>query len=290
MWEHQLKNAQRICTKTSPAPLNIPPRTISHHTDPKFLNDGCVGQKNGSQCQDALWAGNQAIGKGPGAYKFAGLTFNIPSINRGTSNAEVAAWVGVGGDGFDIKTPVLVQAGVITSVKNGGQFNESVIEVANNVLAQNFPLCRLNTGDTIYSYVESNVNSDGYDYFYMYNFNGNNGNGCYNSCYLSTDKAPPSGAPLCGFKGGHSFNSDSATGECIVERISAGNDYYYPLAQFNSPSNVISMNGCFINGLGIGAQSHDYYVVENIVSVLLAGCGSISSDNASFPVYWYQSS
>lgn len=86
--------------------------------------------------------------------------------------------------------------------------------------------------------------------------------------------------------GGHSFNSDSATGECIVERV--GGEYGLPLAQFNPSSNRVQMQYCDVNFTYINNQSHNYLIIENSSNQLMAGCGSINS-TGTFPVIWYRS-
>lgn len=264
-------------------PLNLQNNIEEHHSiSPRAIGDGC-NANSGSKCENEFWTGNLAIGKGRGVYKSADLTMAVPTISKSPSNAKVAYWAGVGGDGFITSNAVLVQAGVISWVSGNTQVNESVVEVANNVDYYNLPLCRLAAGDKIEAYVESNIGNDGYDWFWMIN---QSANYCYNSCYVHTDNT--SIQDTCGFSGGSSFNSDSTSGECIVERV--GGQSGYPLAEFNPSNNVVQMQNCLVNQTGVGAQTHNYMVIENNSSQQLAGPGSIASDKSSFPVVWHRGS
>lgn len=268
------------------------------------LGDGCNATP-GIQCQGDIWAGNETVssdGNGDrGIYRAANFEINVPTINHLRSNAKdwASYWVGVGGDsnvtgGLFPPPPgdtVVVQDGISTGVTcfktvNCQQITTSWVEVAPWRVLYYLPLCRLWPGDLVRGYVESNVGNDGYDYFFMENITATNAHekGCWNSCTVHTNNR--SIHDTCGFSGGPNYNSDSATGECIVER--AGGQDGLPVARFNPSINTVLMQDCTVNGRGIGKQSHKYLIIEDAASHLLVGCGPINSQN-TFPIYWYRS-
>jgi hypothetical protein len=268
---------QRDCSKATVV-------TPALHAASQAPFTGCNATP-GSRCENYSWAGNETVssnGQGDrGVYRDADVQFAVPTISTSVSNARSVYWTGVGGNGFVTSGgTVLVQAGVRSSVVNGRQFNLSWVEVWPNVQAYDLPLCRLNNGDSVYIYVESNLANSGYDYYFMENLSAN---GCYNSCTVHTNNTSVN--DNCGFTGGSSFNSDSATGECIVERVNGQNGY--PIAQFNPPGNTIQMQSCTVNSTSINDQSHNWLICENGSAQLMLGVGSINS-SGTFPVTWYR--
>ena len=86
----------------------------------------------------------------------------------------------------------------------------------------------------------------------------------------------------------YQYFSDSASAECIVERPSI-NGSATPLAEFNAPSNSITISNCTAgtnsSGDGVGNVTHHYVTMWD-GSTELAYPSSISSDGYSFPVIW----
>jgi|SRR5579884_1209394 hypothetical protein len=106
---------------------------------------------------------------------------------------------------------------------------------------------------------------------------------------VPTIAIPPT--PHCPFNGGPSFNSDSASGECIAERV-GGNELGfggYDVAEFNPPGHQEQVTNCDINNVAIGSQAHNYMVLENGGAQLLIDVGPISN-GTDFPFRWHQSS
>jgi hypothetical protein len=208
--------------------------------------------------QTTRWAGNEAWGS-PGTYQKAEMTLQVATI-RGNVGDGALAWTGLGGDNaITSGGAVLVQAGVLARVDYnvGGvvsQFNESWIEVYPQVHIKDLPLCRLANGDSLNIYVTSNRANDGYDYFRITNTSAN----CYHSCKVHTTN--PNITDTCGFSGGSSYDSDGATGECIVERY--GNA---PVAQWNVPGHAWREQFCTMNGTRIVNLDHIY---DTLVSCL----------------------
>lgn len=215
----------------------------------------------------------------------------VPNVSLSNSQADVAFWAGVGGDGWITGTKsVVVQSAIVISIVNGQRYVETDIDVEPNFNgAINLPLCQgLSVNDQIYLYAESNYNNSGYDYFHIKDER----DGCANSCYLGTNNSNPP-TPHCPVQGGSSFNSDSAVGECIAERINGtefGNGD--PVIEFNPPGHQVQFTNCHINSTGIGAQAHNYTVLVNGVGggQLLIGVGPILNNNTDFSVQWHQSS
>lgn len=257
-----------------------------------------------SLCQTVNWAGNIAnqSNNARGVYRSADVEFYVPGIYSTPSNAHVAMWAGVGGD-LDVTggcPAMLVQAGVVVN-NTTNPLRESVWEVIgydSNCYEigygyQNLPLCRLNSYDYITVHVESNLNNDGYDYFYI----GNSTGACYNSCYLRTtnfnitNTCPLDGGGTSG--GSANFNSDSATGECILERI---NPPTWPLARFegvNEAADTVRLYNCQTNSVAIGSQTHHYDQIYQpgsggTLGALMASCGPIVN-NTDFTVTWHLS-
>ena len=217
-----------------------------------------------SEGASSNWAGNVAD-SGRGTFKVAEVDFRVPSIPTIASSQRVSIWAGVGGDSNHTSPVKLVQAGVgVQRAAFGGQYNTSWWEVAPYNTAQNLPLSRLNAGDEVFASVSSNYKGDGYDYFFIDNETVSS----YNDHYL------------------YSQFSDSATGECIVERPTVGNTLTH-LANFGTEQ--LNECGMYSNTQfrWIGAWPHYYYNMYN-GSHQLASVGSISSNNSSYPVHFHQ--
>lgn len=220
------------------------------------------------------WSGN-AANAARGTYRYADVTFNVPFISFSNKSAQVAIWAGVGGDPAISGNAVLVQAGVNTSIVNGKQYNMSFYEVYPGFAEQNLPLSRLNAGDQVYAYAESNLNGSGYNYFFI----DNETIGSYNSIY------------------NYGYFSDSAIGECILERPSVNNTPT-PLLQVNpnagSLSNTETLNYCEVGtnggGNGVGNVTHFYYTMYGNSGNVLAYPGPIYGNGYDFLIYWRASS
>ncbi|HLI69611.1 MAG TPA: G1 family glutamic endopeptidase [Ktedonobacteraceae bacterium] len=152
------------------------------------------------------WSG-YVVHAARGTYKAAEVTFKVPTLKAGAKGAHVSIWAGIG----DGSSPFsLVQAGVDSTLNaNGKQSNVSWWEVVSNSPGntsfpeENLPLAKgLHNGDDIWVYVSSNPSNDGFDLFYIENKTTHD----YNSHTLL---------------GGQDL-SDSASGECVVERPSIG--------------------------------------------------------------------
>ncbi len=152
------------------------------------------------------WAGYEALGLS-GTFNKAQVYFTIPSLNPSTQGAT-SEWVGIGGEPTVTNSPVLVQAGVDSFMDSSrSQSNEAWIEVADTFPSRDVQFLHgLHRGDSIYVYVESNVNNSGYDKFYIQN--------------ITTHEGHWFSLP------GRQYITDGASGECILERLDE------PLANF----------------------------------------------------------
>lgn len=152
------------------------------------------------------WAGYEALGLS-GTFNKAQAYFTIPSLNPSTQGVT-SEWVGIGGEPAVTNSPVLVQAGIDSFMDySGSQSNEAWIEVANTFPSHDVQFLHgLHRGDSIYVYVESNVNNSGYDKFYIQD---------------STTREEYSFS-----LSGQQYITDGASGECILERLDK------PLANF----------------------------------------------------------
>ncbi len=226
---------------------------------------------------DPNWADNEATGS-RGTYRAATLTFNVPTLAPNQpSNAVDSTWTGVGGDSTYGGSVILPQAGVdaTASGRDGcgePQYNYSWWEIAgpNDPGSTNLPLQRLCRQDRIYVYISSNLQSDGYNYFFIQNETINN----YNS-YTTYDS---------------SKFSDSATGECVVERLGT-----LPIAQPNANSgNTIGINACEIinqNGTqqSVGNWPHTAYQIA-VGSRVLMYPRPLTNGGQDFLMQWNASS
>ena len=130
-------------------------------------------------------------------------------------------------------------------------------------MEQNLPLCRLNTSDEVYAYITSNQNNDGNNYFYL----NNNSANCFNT---HTDL---------------SVFSDSASGECIVERPGQMLNTYFGLADFH----IVGFRGCYVDYTPINSLPHFYHNMVNLSNNnnLLASVGPVANNNTDYSVYWH---
>lgn len=224
------------------------------------------------------WADNEATGS-RGTYRAATLTFNVPTLaSNNPSNAVDSVWTGVGGDtNYGGSSVVLPQAGVDANASGTDgcgepQYNESWWEVfgPNDPGPTNLPLRRLCRQDRIYVYISSNLQNDGYDYFYISNTTISN----YNS-YTTHDS---------------SKFSDSATGECVQERLGG-----LPIAQPNpnagSASNTIGINACEILDRNnyqqsVGNWPHIAYQIVNIFNGVLVYPKPLTNGGQDFLLQW----
>jgi hypothetical protein len=241
----------------------------------------------GSICHSPVWAGNEAS-EWPvqrGVYREAEVIAAVPTIQTYDSTAQVAIWAGLGGDG-NITTPaVLVQDGVDSWVSNGTQYNFAWWEVVPGFDAQIVNLT-VNTGNSIDAYTSSNFNNDGYDLFSIYN----DATDTYYACSLNTTGGTNNNdCLLSGQHGNTQWNSDSASGECIVERPSV-NGNPVPLAQFHDagqPTNTLLIGDCWIGEQAIGQKNHHDDKMVDSNGQVIAACGAIFNNGLSFPVTWY---
>jgi hypothetical protein len=271
-WERLFSHApHRTCGSSPDIKHSIPKLTI-----PRAIH---CGGTPGDMCPNSTWAGNQDVGS-RGTYREAEAEFTVPGIPTSPSNAYVLVWAGVGGSDFVTKNSVLVQAGIFATPNGNSIYYESFYEVDPGTgAAVNLPLCSLHANNLIYVYVASNPNNDGQDYFYIQNETAN----CYNDA-SSTNT---------------SYFSDSATGECIVEREDNGG-IYFPLANFGTLTFGES-DGCEVydNSTqvlnGIGNFPHNYYQIYNDPSnpnqnTIMASVGGIYNNGYDYSVKWVRGS
>jgi hypothetical protein len=132
--------------------------------------------------QSLNWSGYEAIGS-LGTFLRTQCTFKVPTLR---SRGEVSLWCGLGGDPVGInptnpdkgkKQAVLVQAGVDSCLGlscPGGNLNieHSYVwwEIADALVVQPISFSQgIHNGDTIYFYITSNLNKDGFDKFFIRN-------------------------------------------------------------------------------------------------------------------------
>jgi hypothetical protein len=269
-WERVLaSHPQRVCARPTPLGFRVsrPPQPAATNSPP------CNPPQAGDYCATANWDGEETLGA-RGTYRVSNTYVYVPHVT-GSVNDTAAFWTGVGGEPKVAGAVVLVQDGIATTVTSNGQYNESWVDVEpNNNGAYNLPLCRLRTGDEVYLYEESNSANDGYDYFYILNVTAN----CNHSCYVHTNNQQIQ--DTCGFSGGPSFNSDSATGEAIAEKQDGVN-----LADWNS-NNTVTIGPCRVNGQYLGTFPYfSRYIWDGTYDV--ADLGGLMS-NTIFDVYWWR--
>jgi hypothetical protein len=215
------------------------------------------------------WAGYEALGLSD-TFKKAQAYFTIPSLNPSTQGVT-SEWVGIGGEPAVTHSPVLVQAGVDSSIdSSGSQSNEAWIEVADTFPSRNVQFIHgLHRGDSIYVYVESNVNNSGYSKFYIRNVT------THEEHLFSLS--------------GRQYIADGASGECILERLDE------PLANFGKEK----LSDCRLSDgkdpvhlSPIG--SYPTTTKTNIVStngskhsVIAANPGKLDTKGQAFVVTWY---
>lgn len=179
-------------------------------------------------------------------------------------------------------------------VQNGQQINQPFWEVVNSFGGYPFPeenlyIGTVSAGDDFLSSVDSNYNNDGYDSFFVEDASTSG----YYSCDLHTTKnTVTDDCPLNtgGYaQGNPNFNSDSAGGECIVERMVDQNDFYARLSELNPPQHYVELYNCYINYTAVGNQPYFQLNIEQDYSggYLLAIAESFSDPTlANYPVDW----
>lgn len=252
-WKQNLSKAHlRICG-TSPDGRNI---THKLHRNPSESTKTSVN-----------WSGGEAYGS-RGTFRDSSVYFDVPSIS-GSVGDHVSMWAGVGGDtAYSGSSYALIQAGVDSSITSSGVYNESWWEIVAsnyNTPEENLPLSRLRAGDEVYAYVESNYNSSGYNYFYIENDSA----ASYNSHYDYS---------------GHF--SDSATGECILERPTY-NGGPTPLANFGSTYLYNCMEGANNgNYSGILNWSNNTIDMASPVHHLVNAYSYSNSGGEGYQLFW----
>lgn len=251
-WQQELVHSKHRSCGSAPSGKNI-----THVLRPQH-------QKVKNTLYASNWSGYVA-NSNRGTYTASMVTFNVPTLQASASGSHVSIWAGIGGDGA---SPYgLVQAGIDSSLNSdGSQSNVSWWEFVSNTPGEpsypeeDLPLSKgLYPGNQIWVYVNSNPNNNGSDEFYIQNNTTND----YNSYYLY----------------GGSYFSDSASGECVVERPSI-NGGLSPLANFGTES----LSGCqlYVNGnstmepiANYGGQDMD--MVSNSGSYTLDYTGPLSN-------------
>jgi hypothetical protein len=254
-------------------------RTNSTHSM-STTNYPCAGGGPGIQTF-GTWADNEAVGNNltpppeqcpRGIYREAQMYFYVPTIKTTVANAAVGIWAGVGGDNtavnLKVHTAVLVQAGVLTTVVSGQQVNRMFFQIVSSQ-SSNSPYslpvefmtaCQVNAHDHIYVDVQSNLNNNGWDYFHVQDLT-TPSSGCVQQCSIDTTGTRGNMGAACpiGIIGRTSYNSDSATGECVIEHVQGGS---YPLAEWTGGNNEGTHNlrlyGCSLNQTYVIAQTHAY--------------------------------
>lgn len=252
LWEARLSHAKHRACGSSPDPNHFSASPTTTHA-PNVTNQ-----------TDPHWADNEAYGS-RATYKQAGVDFNVPTVTNIHANHYVVVWAGVGGDATVTSPTELVQAGVLVQQNSsGGQSNIAFWQVPPAYSSiQDFNLSRVNAGDSIVVYVSSNLNNDGYDYFFVQDTSGNAND--YGSKTLYTDF------------------SDSATGECVVERPTISGDIPN-LADFGTEQLSSCDIGSDSSDKGIGSWPH-FYIRMEYQGATLATVGSISNTD-TFTITW----
>jgi hypothetical protein len=199
--------------------------------------------------QSENWSGHEAQGK-PGTFKKVQILFNVPTL---TSEGEMSYWAGLGGDPGQLqgKEAVLVQAGIASCLgsscsgdcKPNKQCNYAWWEIANALVVQPTRFRKgINTGDLIYVYVQSNVNSDRLDIFHIQNRT----TGETHEIRVTDEGATKDNKPISittpngrsKSLNGIEIVADGASAECVVERPliiePSGNTRFTKLPTFKS--------------------------------------------------------
>ena len=215
------------------------------------------------------WAGYEALGR-PHTFNKAQVSFKIPSLDPSTQGVT-SEWAGIGGERVITNSPVLVQAGVDSFMDSSGhQSNEAWIEVHGVYPSQNVQFLHgLHRGDSIYVYVESNVNHSGYDKFYIQNST------THEEHWFSL--------------AGQQYITDGASGECILERLDE------PLANFGKEK----LSSCrlsddqdhvHLSPIGSYLTATKVNMVSNSGSkhsVMFANPGNLDKKGQAFVVTWH---
>jgi hypothetical protein len=207
---------------------------------------------------DPHWAGNDAVGS-RGTYRQASVAFKVPSVS-GANGSIVTFWAGVGGT---VSGYGLVQTGVdVERASATFQYNYAWWEfnTPTSDSQANFTGLPIYPGDTISAYVSSNASGDGYDFFQV---------------------CSSHGGGTCQSKTIYGDFSDSASGECIGERIGGTQIVNFGTEELSS---------CYISNnapttKGVGNWPHNYYYITD-GSRTLVSVGSISG-GANYPLIWH---
>jgi Peptidase A4 family len=270
--------AMAVPVASSAVVHSVAPSGVTNFTaDP--ANHRC-GTTSHDSCN---WAGNEAFDQ-RGTYRVASVEFRIPTIS-GNNLDHISFWAGVGGDEhYAGSSNVLVQAGVDSKIEQTGptqfmQVNYAWYEIATQngttLTGSQTPVNfskGLNPGDRITVTVSSNYHGDQDNEFSIKN----------------EDTGESHGWPISGPL------SDSATGECIGERVMQLG-VLRPIAEFNPPPSAtphtVWLNACVISTdqatHPVGIWPTNWYHIVNTSSDLLVGIGGIDS-NGSFPLHWIQ--
>lgn len=195
------------------------------------------------------WSGLEATGPA-GTFRKSQCTATIPQIS---TRGDVSVWCGLGGDPTAIggaQQAVLVQAGIDACLDNncigsncqrGVQCNSIWWEIADALVVQPIRFTKkINAGDVVYVYMQSNLHDDNTDLFYLQD---------RTSGETHTIRVTNQGAT----KDGNSTRiigprpnripivSDGASVECIVERpLDVGSNSFLTLPNFQSTT----VTGC----------------------------------------------
>jgi hypothetical protein len=143
-------------------------------------------------------------------------------------------------------------------------------------------LCRINQNDLMRIFVSSNFKGDGYDFFQINNYTA----GCTNSCVLGTNNYSHYG-DTCGYGvTNSSWNSDSATDDCINERVGGE-----PLAHWDPADNpsLAHIQYCVPNNdSDIGSVPHfsDHLISDASGNEIAKPDAIFGTNNNNFDVTW----
>lgn len=196
------------------------------------------------------WSGFEASGP-LGTFRKSQCATKIPQV---TTPGDVSVWCGLGGDPNSInpnnptagaRQAVLVQAGIDAcfnsaacsgNCQRGIQCNSAWWEIANALVVQPIRFNKgMHVGDTVYIYMQSNLNNDNLDLFYIQNRT----TGDTHIIRVTNQGATKDGKPIRIVgpqpRNGFPVVSDGASVECIVERpLDVSSNSFIRLATFQS--------------------------------------------------------